>query len=317
MSCVATVTCHIIVVFHICVAAELINSPWYNSWIYDNHLASGVIKVSSACLTAICAIRTLFRGNTERRRNVQGTVVLKNGSVPLWTHQIWAVKRKNVGGQRRRASEEPPHKKRCSIVRCRTVYVNRRHGHRRLVLSGTNSQPGELRAPDLSVLASLWFSAGVKWNKTCLTWEKKQFEFSRGLKVWREFEHEVVHVSLSAVTTDREHPGTAGAARPSSNEMDGLSCFCPIWKDAACWGNRNHKEEKEEVKMHIQHYIQLSHTQWCSNFCLYTSALPCAFTESPKQREHTSLPLHGTAGSSDWVQTRTRDNRNHTERVGR
>lgn len=69
--------------------------------------------------------------------------------------------------------------------------------------------------------------------------------------------------------------------------------------------------------MRIQHYIQLSHTQQCSNFCLYTSAFPCAFTESPERREHTSLPLHGTAGSSDWVQTRTRDNRNYTERVGR
>lgn len=43
----------VLIVFHICVAAELIDLPRDNSWIYDNHFASGMIKVTSAFLTAV------------------------------------------------------------------------------------------------------------------------------------------------------------------------------------------------------------------------------------------------------------------------
>lgn len=199
------------------------------------------------------------------------------------------------------------HTKRGSIVIWRTVRMNRQQGHKRFVLSGPNSQPEELRATDLLFLTYVRFLAGAQRNKTHLTWENRQFEFSRGLKVWREFEHEVVLVSLSAGTADRVHPGIAGAAWPSANEMDCLSCFCPHWKDA-CWGNGNHERK-----------CTFSIIPCCLTHSGTAAVLPRGFMERPKQREHTSLPLHGTAGSSDWVQTKTgtRDNRNYTERVGR
>lgn len=57
-------TCHIpikdLIVFHICVAAGLMDSPRHNSGIYGDLFASGMIKVTCTRLTAVL-VPPLFR----------------------------------------------------------------------------------------------------------------------------------------------------------------------------------------------------------------------------------------------------------------
>lgn len=185
--------------------------------------------------------------------------------------------------------------------------MNGQRGHKRLVqgrIPNLRSWEDGFIVPHFSVILSRSVTKHIKPEKISSLNVAEVLSLSMRLCMWAW-----VTCTTSA---DREHPGSAGAAWPSSNEMDCLSCFCPIWKEAACWAKRNRKEEKEEVKMHIQHYILLPQT-------VYTH-LPF-HVALRKARSRSSTPpwpfMERQGAQTGCRPERTHVARNYTEWVGR